>query len=74
MKKNGVILQMAVETDFTMYTCNVIHDKKTGDQILQFPKELIEERDWRINDELSFELTPDGVVITNLSWQKRKEK
>ena len=62
---------MAVET---VYTCDIIQDEKTGDQILQFPDKMMEELDWRINDELSFELTPDGIVITNLSWQKRKEK
>ena len=64
---------MAVETDFTIYTCDVIHDEKTGDQLLYFPDKMMKDLDWRIGDTLSFELTPDGVVITNLSWQKRKE-
>ena len=64
---------MAVKTDFTIYTCDVIHDKKTGDQLLHFPNKMIEELDWRIGDTLSFELTPDGVVMTNLECKKRKE-
>jgi hypothetical protein len=41
---------MDVKTDFTIYTCDVIHDKKTGDQLLHFPNKMIEELDWRIGD------------------------
>lgn len=61
------------DTDVT-YICDVIYDEETGEQILQFPEELVEKRDWRINDTLSFEITTKGLVITNLSWQKRNEK
>ena len=74
MKKNEVILQMDVKTDFTIYTCDVIHDKKTGDQLLHFPNKMIEELDWRIGDTISFELTVDGVVLTNLDCQKRNKQ
>ena len=56
------------------YICGVIHDEETGDQILQFPEELLEQCDWRIGDKLNFKLTPEGIVLTNLDWQTRKKR
>jgi hypothetical protein len=56
------------------YVCDVILDEETGDQILQFPEELIEKCDWRIGDTLSFKHTTEGIVLTNLDWQKRSKQ
>ena len=56
------------------YICDVIQDEETGDQILQFPEELLEQCDWRIGDKLNFKLTPEGIVLTNLDWQKRSKR
>ena len=56
------------------YICDVIQDEETGDQILQFPEELLEQCDWRIGDKLNFKLTPEGIVLTNLDWQTRKKR
>jgi len=65
---------MAVET---VYTCDVIHDEKTGDQILQFPDKMMEELDWRTDDVLGFETSElegkTSIIIRNISLEKRKE-
>ena len=69
------MLQMAVDT---VYTCDVIHDEKTGDQILQFPDKMMEELDWRTDDVLGFETAElegkTSIIIRNLTLEKRKEK
>ena len=65
---------MSKTTTNKVYSCDVIHDEETGDQILQFPEELIEQCDWRIDDTLSFKHTPEGIVLTNLDWQKRSKR
>ena len=68
------MLQMAVDT---VYTCDVIHDEKTGDQILQFPDKMMEELDWRTDDVLGFETAElegkTSIIIRNLTLEKRKE-
>jgi len=62
----------------TVYTCDIIHDEKTGDQILQFPGKMMEELDWRIDDVLGFEVaeleSKTSIIIRNISLEKRKEK
>ena len=58
----------------TAFICDVIQDEETGDQILQFPEQLLEQCDWRIGDKLNFKLTPEGIVLTNLDWQTRKKR
>ena len=58
----------------TTFICDVIQDEETGDQILQFPEQLLEQCDWRIGDKLNFKLTPEGIVLTNLDWQTRKKR
>ena len=61
----------------TTYTCDIIHDEKTGDQILQFPDKMMEELDWRIDDVLGFEVaeleSKTSIIIRNISLEKRKE-
>jgi len=61
----------------TVYTCDIIHDEKTGDQILQFPDKMMEELDWRIDDVLGFEVaeleSKTSIIIRNISLEKRKE-
>ena len=68
------MLQMAVDT---VYTCDVIHDEKTGDQILQFPDKMMEELDWQTDDVLGFETAElegkTSIIIRNLTLEKRKE-
>ena len=61
----------------TVYTCDIIHDEKTGDQILQFPDKMMEELDWRTDDVLGFETAElegkTSIIIRNISLEKRKE-
>jgi hypothetical protein len=62
----------------TVYTCDIILDEKTGDQILQFPDKMMEELDWRTDDVLGFETAElegkTSIIIRNISLEKRKEK
>ena len=62
----------------TVYTCDIIHDEKTGDQILQFTDKMMEELDWRTDDVLGFETAElegkTSIIIRNISLEKRKEK
>ena len=61
-----------------VYTCDIIHDEKTGDQILQFPDKMMEELDQRTDDVLGFETAElegkTSIIIRNISLEKRKEK
>ena len=61
-----------------VYTCDIIHDEKTGDQILRFPDKMMEELDWRTDDVLGFETAElegkTSIIIRNISLEKRKEK
>ena len=62
----------------TVYTCDIILDEKTGDQILQFSDKMMEELDWRTDDVLGFETAElegkTSIIIRNISLEKRKEK
>jgi len=44
-----------------------------GDVILPLPTEFCEQNDWVEGDNLDFEITPAGLVVTNLSEQSRKK-
>jgi len=65
---------MSKTTTNKVYSCDVIHDEETGDQILQFPEELTKEYDWRVGDTLSFKIIPEGIMVTNLDWKKRSKR
>jgi len=61
----------------SVYTCDVIHDEETGDQILQFPDKMMDDLDWRTDDVLGFETAElegkTSIIIRNLTLEKRKE-
>ncbi len=56
------------------WTVTLEEDPATGDLILPFPPEFIDENDWRIDDTLNFKVTDENCVIENLSWQERQRK
>lgn len=70
-------MEMSNQDASTTYTCDIIHDEKTGDQILQFPDKMMKQLDWQIDDVLGFEISELGnktsIVIRNISLEKRKE-
>ena len=43
-----------------------------GDAIVELPEELMEELDWRLGDELDYQIVNGSVHITNLSLKERK--
>lgn len=55
------------------YTIIVEEDPDTGDCILPFPDEMINELGWLVGDDLDFEIIDGEISITNLSWLSRKE-
>lgn len=42
-----------------------------GDAIVELPEELMEELDWRLGDELNYQMINGSVHITNLSLKER---
>ena len=71
---SGVISQMDADN---VYVCDIVHDEKTGDQILQFPDKMMKDLDWRTDDALEFEMAETegktSIIIRNISREKRKE-
>ena len=55
------------------YTIIVEEDPETGDAILPFPPELLEEQDWREGDRLRFTIEDNTCIITNLCAEERKK-
>ena len=47
-------------------------DDGTGDGILQFPEEFIQEEDWREGDRIHMELVNNELVIKNIDWIERE--
>lgn len=56
------------------YTVTVEEDPDTGEMILPFPKEMIEELDWLEGDDLDFVVKDGEAIITNLSWIERNKE
>ena len=57
-----------------VYTYDVIDDEKTGDQLLQIPDEMMEELEWKVGDELKFDMKKKCISIINLSLKKRQKQ
>jgi hypothetical protein len=49
-------------------------DPETGDVILPFPEEMIQECGWVNGDEIDFELSDYGVVVINRTKIKRDQE
>lgn len=50
-----------------------VEEDADGNAILPFPKDLLEQMDWRENDTLDFKLMPDDTcTVINLSWEERQ--
>lgn len=52
---------------FKSWTLTIEEDTETGDQILQFPQDLLEAADWKEGD------TIEWIDIGNGSWQLKKK-
>lgn len=53
-------------------TWTVTCEEENGDIILPFPAELMTEMGWREGDVLDFDMTDDGVLVKNLTWEARQ--
>jgi bifunctional DNA-binding transcriptional regulator/antitoxin component of YhaV-PrlF toxin-antitoxin module len=54
------------------WTVTLEEDPDTGELILPFPPEMLEESDWRTGDTLNFIVQDDeSIILENLSWKER---
>ena len=65
---------MSKRTSNKVYTCDVIDDKETGDQLLQIPEEMMNELEWKVGDELKFDVKEKYISIINVSLKKRQKQ
>ncbi len=56
------------------YTSKVVAVNAFGEAIVPLPEDLVKELDWRLHDELDFQIDGDKVIIRNLSKEKREKK
>lgn len=54
------------------YTADVKEDPETGDQILQFPPEFVQEQDWREGDRIDWDVKDGQIIAKNLSKEERE--
>jgi hypothetical protein len=45
----------------------------SGDWILEFTPEFLEENDWRPGDNIEFDLKNGSLVLINSTWKERRE-
>ena len=57
------------------YTLDVVAaDDGSEDQMLQFSEEFLADNDWRVDDEISFDLQEDkSIILKNKTWEQRNE-
>jgi len=54
------------------YESKVLEICDNGDAIVELPEELLKELDWKVGDELDYQMVNGSVHITNLSLKERK--
>lgn len=54
------------------YIANVETDPVTGEQVLQFSPEFIQEQDWRVDDKIDFNVKDGQIVMQNLTKEERE--
>lgn len=55
------------------FTADIIEaNDGTGDGILQFPEEFINEQDWREGDTIKMDVINGELIMRNLDWMKRE--
>jgi hypothetical protein len=55
------------------FTATLLEDPATGDLILPFPDDFLDELDWREGDTLNFTVNGEVVVIVNTSMAQRSK-
>ena len=53
------------------YISKVIEICDNGDAIIELPPELVEELNWQIGDELSYDNKKKSIIIKNITKEKR---
>lgn len=52
-----------------------VEEDEEGNTILPFPKDMLEQMDWREGDTLDFQMNDnESCSIVNLSWEERQRK
>lgn len=56
------------------YTSKVVAINVFGEAIITLPEDLVKELDWRLHDNLSFEIDGDAIIVKNITKEKREIK
>ena len=58
-----------------VYTLDIVAaEDGSEDQMLQFSEEFLADNDWRVDDEISFDLQEDkSIILKNKTWEQRNE-
>lgn len=56
------------------YTSKVVAINAFGEAIITLPDDLVKELDWRLHDNLSFEIDGDAIIVKNITKEKREKK
>jgi hypothetical protein len=55
------------------YTFEIIDaENDSGDALLQFTPEFLEEQDWQVNDNIKMTVEGNALILVNLDKQKRE--
>jgi hypothetical protein len=55
------------------YTFEIIDaEDDSGDSLLQFTPEFLEEQDWQVNDTIKMTVEGNALILVNLDKQKRE--
>lgn len=54
------------------YFTTVVEEDENGDGILTFPKEFLEQEDWREGDEVTMKVEGETLILRNVSKETRE--
>lgn len=49
------------------YLAKVVQIVESGDAILQFPKNMIQDLDWKVGDKLKIYIEDDEIILENIT-------
>ncbi len=55
------------------YKITLETNPETGDLVAPLPEEMMKDCDWRVGDDIGFDMCEDAVIITNYSWLARRK-
>lgn len=56
------------------YSAKVVQIVESGDAILQFPKNMIQDLDWKAGDKLKIYIEDDDIILENITVLLKNRK